>query len=272
MGVISLIILPDSIAETDESFVVELYNVTPSNQRLRQGDSTVTVTILESDDPGGFFEFSPSTLGPFFLSESFALALAQVTILRVGGSLVERSIYCSARGDDGSQLLGIPNVVVFPPGVVSMDINIVANLDGIPELNMTYDLLLTPYGDPASKVGVERTVTVVVLENDDPYGVFNFPIDGQTLLINESLSNENFTAEFEVVRGGGSFGDVTVSWMVIQTSFMVDVYPTEGTVNFPDGVVRSSFTIQSVNDQVILPTLCRLCFDMVNCSRYRFVH
>lgn len=178
--------------------------------------------------------------------------MADVTILRLGGSLVERSINVLARGDDGSQFYGVPNVVVFPPGVSSRVVSITAVSDGIPELNTTFDLVLTPYGDPASKIGTQRTVSLVVRESDDPYGVVRFPVDQQILEVRESTLGRNFTAEFTILRDQGTFGEIAAHWMVNSSSSVVeDVYPTEGTVIFQDGVNQSSITIQSIDDQVL---------------------
>lgn len=35
------------------------------NQILKYGFTTCEITILENDDPGGVFEFSPSSRGPY---------------------------------------------------------------------------------------------------------------------------------------------------------------------------------------------------------------
>lgn len=39
--------------------------VSVENQILKYGFTTCEITILENDDPGGVFEFSPSSRGPY---------------------------------------------------------------------------------------------------------------------------------------------------------------------------------------------------------------
>lgn len=47
------------------------------NQILKYGFTTCEIIILENDDPGGVFEFSPSSRGPYSIkvAELFLLSL-----------------------------------------------------------------------------------------------------------------------------------------------------------------------------------------------------
>ena len=65
---IVLQIHPDDIPETDEEFVVHLTLVNPNDtQRLIPGASRLSVTILESDAPGGTFQFAPNMQSAYLL-------------------------------------------------------------------------------------------------------------------------------------------------------------------------------------------------------------
>lgn len=43
------------------------------NQILKYGFTTREITILENDDPGGVFEFSPSSRGPYSIKVAISI-------------------------------------------------------------------------------------------------------------------------------------------------------------------------------------------------------
>ena len=234
----------------DETMVVQLYNVQPTNQILRQGDTEVLVTIRENDGPGGYFEFSPLTPGPFVITEGGDLT--QVTILRLGGSLVERSVRYFAQGDSMplQEFYGLPQVVTFYPGETSKEVSFVAQPDTIPELNETFQLTLASFGNPPSDLGVRTTIDITVLENDDPHGIFGFPEDPMVRSIDESTGSDSYTARFPVVRSAGRFGQANISWSVVTTGAIVDISPLSGTLSFQDGVNTLDIGITARADEV----------------------
>ncbi|XP_038076858.1 adhesion G-protein coupled receptor V1-like isoform X2 [Patiria miniata] len=247
---IVLEILPDDLAETDETMIIQLYNVQPGSQILRQGDTEAVVTIRENDGPGGYFEFSPLTPGPFVISEGGDLV--QVTILRRGGSLVTRSVRYFAAGDSmtSPEFYGLPQVVTFNPGETEKNISFVAAPDSIPELNEMFQLTLATFGNPPSDLGDLTTIQVTVLENDDPHGVFTFPEDPTIRHIDESKGTDIYSARFPVLRDAGVFGQANVSWAVITTGAALDISPLSGVLTYGDGISLQEIEITARADEI----------------------
>ena len=83
--------------------------------------------------------------------------------------------------------------------------------DDIPEIAESFNLLLISaelVDDDSSSspsIGLQNNLTVVILENDNAYGVLQF--ERATL----SLEEENRIVAVTVLRESGSFGVVTVS-------------------------------------------------------------
>lgn len=84
-------------------------------------------------------------------------------------------------------------------------------------------------------------VIVVIKANDDHNGVLSFmsPMSGKppTLTVSEDGLP---TVELSVVRGGGSFGAVTIQWEVIRNDsnndpVSTDINPTSGMLSFREG-------------------------------------
>lgn len=50
------------------------------NQILKAGFTSRDIVIMENDDPGGVFEFSPSSRGPWLINVSFELESANVNV------------------------------------------------------------------------------------------------------------------------------------------------------------------------------------------------
>ncbi|XP_030832667.1 adhesion G-protein coupled receptor V1 isoform X3 [Strongylocentrotus purpuratus] len=248
MQVLTVEILPDELAETDETFGVELYQVFPDNQLLRSEDTIATVTILENDNPGGSFEFSSSTAGPYTISEGGDVI--QIQMERTGGSLVQRSVVFSIEGGGSAEFFGAQGLAEFPPGVHTYTITLAAVADDIPELDETFYLTLSPYGTPASKLGNRTMIEITVLSNDDPYGVIEFQDDPALIYIDESTSSSNQTAEFAVVRSRGTFGEASVSWNVQPAGSFFDLIPTQGVVTFGNGESLKFVSVTARNDQI----------------------
>lgn len=56
--------LPNRIV-TQNKLLPSFLRVSVENQILKYGFTTREIIILENDDPGGVFEFSPSSRGPY---------------------------------------------------------------------------------------------------------------------------------------------------------------------------------------------------------------
>ncbi|XP_035665839.1 adhesion G-protein coupled receptor V1-like [Branchiostoma floridae] len=245
---ISIEILPDDIAETDETFTVELQSVVPSStQKLKPGFETVNVVIEENDDAGGIFSFSDSTVGPFVVQEG---ELILSTIIRDGGALVPRTVQYTIEPNGEANFLGGVGVARFEVGETSHTVRIQALQDGVPELNETYTLELRSFSgqdQAASVIGSPSTISISVLENDDPYGVFSFADTDVT--ISESTSSNVYPASLRVDRNRGVFGPARVSWYISPNN-TADLSPVAGVLQFADGEGHKMLELQSLPDMI----------------------
>ena len=76
----------DSIPELEETFVVTLVSAGEMNQQINGGSSSSYVTIRASDTPGGTISLSPTSTGPFVVSELTNDSVA-LTLVRTGALL-----------------------------------------------------------------------------------------------------------------------------------------------------------------------------------------
>lgn len=75
------IYLPNRII-TEKTLLPSFPRVSVENQILKYGFTTCEIIILENDDPGGVFEFSPSSRGPY------SIKVAELFLLIIMDNLV----------------------------------------------------------------------------------------------------------------------------------------------------------------------------------------
>ncbi|XP_071965307.1 adhesion G-protein coupled receptor V1-like isoform X2 [Antedon mediterranea] len=251
-GYIYIQISADDFAELEELFQVELYSITPDNQRLKEGSVTAEIAILENDDPGGVFEFASFSSGPYVTTESFQVI--QVSIIRTGSALATREVMYSMIDTSGVSnivdFIHVPNVVTFEPGETIRNISFLAFDDDIPELDEVFNFTLQSFGSVPSEIGPNSNIVVTILENDKPYGMFHFEQTPTIIYIDESKGTPLEVARFAVIRSEGSFTTVTVSWTVLPQMSPIDVSPVNGSLTFIEGQTLAYIEISSQDDQI----------------------
>uniref|UniRef100_A0A8C2V3T1 Adhesion G-protein coupled receptor V1 n=1 Tax=Chinchilla lanigera TaxID=34839 RepID=A0A8C2V3T1_CHILA len=228
-----------------ERFVV-YFGVNIENEVLKSGYTSRDLIILENDDPGGVFEFSPASRGPYVIHEGESVELH---IIRSQGALLKQFLYYRVEPRDSNEFYGNMGVLEFEPGEREIVITLLSRLDGIPELDEHYRVVLSSHGERGSKLGSATVVNVTILKNDDPHGVIEFISDGLTVTINESKGDDIYSAVYGVTRNRGNFGDVSISW-VVSPDFTQDVFPVEGTIFFGDQESSKNITICSLPDEI----------------------
>ncbi|XP_058430567.1 adhesion G-protein coupled receptor V1 isoform X1 [Marmota monax] len=228
-----------------ERFVV-YFGVNVENQVLKSGYTTRDLVILENDDPGGVFEFSPASRGPYVIKEGDSVELH---IIRSKGALVKQFLHYRVEPRDSSEFYGNTGVLEFKPGEREIVITLLSRLDGIPELDEHYWVVLSSHGERESKLGSASVVNITILKNDDPHGIIEFVSDGLIETINESKADNIYSAVYGVIRHRGNFGDVSVSW-VVSPDFTQDVIPVQGTIFFGDKEFSKNITIYSLPDEI----------------------
>uniref|UniRef100_A0A8C5P4D2 Adhesion G-protein coupled receptor V1 n=1 Tax=Jaculus jaculus TaxID=51337 RepID=A0A8C5P4D2_JACJA len=228
-----------------ERFVV-YFGVNTDNQVLKSGYTSRDLIILENDDPGGVFEFSPSSRGPYAIKEGESVELH---IIRSRGALVKQFLHYQVEPRDSNEFYGSTGVLEFKPGEREIVITLLTRLDGIPEVDEQYWVILSSHGGRESKLGRATAVNITILSNDDPCGIVEFLSDDLTVIINESKGDDIYSAVYGVIRNQGNFGDVSVSW-VISPNFTNDIFPVQGAVFFGDQEFFKNITVHSLPDEI----------------------
>ncbi|XP_058132092.1 adhesion G-protein coupled receptor V1 [Dasypus novemcinctus] len=243
---INITVKADDIPEMNETITLSLDRVNVENQVLKSGYTSCDLIILENDDPGGVFEFSPASRGPYVIKEGEAVELH---IIRSRGALIKQFLHYWVEPRDSNEFYGNSGVLEFKPGEREIVITLLTRLDGIPELDEHYWLVLGSHGERESKLGSATVVNITILKNDDPHGIIEFVSDGLIVIINESKGDDTYSAVYGVIRNQGNFGDVSVLW-VVSPDFTEDVFPVQGTIFFGDQEFSKNITIYSLPDEI----------------------
>ncbi|NWX37327.1 GPR98 protein, partial [Notiomystis cincta] len=243
---INITIKADDIPEMNETVILTLDRVSVENQILKYGFTTREITILENDDPGGVFEFSPSSRGPYSIKEGDSVELL---IVRSRGSLVRRFLRYTVEPRDNNEFYGSTGILEFKPGEREIIITLLARIDGIPELDEEYAVVLSGYSEMSGKLGNATRVNITILKNDDPHGVIQFLPDELSVTIKESKGEIIYAASYRLVRNQGNYGNVSVSW-IVDPACTNDIYPEQGTIFFENLEFSKNITIYSLPDEV----------------------
>ncbi|XP_076021271.1 adhesion G-protein coupled receptor V1 [Genypterus blacodes] len=243
---INLTVIADDIPEVNETLLLTLDRSNVENQILKAGFTSREIVIMENDDPGGVFEFSPFSRGPWVIAEGEAVELH---VVRAQGQLLKQLIRYAVVPSGNAEFYGATGILEFKPGEREVVVALVARPDGVPELDETFSVVLSSHSTPPSRLGNRREVNITVRKNDDPYGVIEFIQPGLTQAINESKSSEMHQASYPVMRNRGHFGEVTVSW-VLEPSLSGDVSPIQGNITFEEGEYLKDLSLSSVPDEI----------------------
>ncbi|XP_029429217.1 adhesion G-protein coupled receptor V1 [Rhinatrema bivittatum] len=243
---INITVKADDIPEVNETAIVSLDRVSVENQILKSGFTSCEIIILENDDPGGVFEFSPATRGPYSIREGESVELR---IRRSKGVLVKQFLRYTIEPRDSDEFYGKLGILEFKPGENEIVITLLTRKDGIPELDETYSVVLSSHSELPSTLGAAIRVNITILKNDDPHGVIEFITDELIGTIKETKGEDIFAASFGVIRNMGRFGNVSVTW-VVNPGFTNDVFPVQGTIPFGDQEFSKNITIYSLPDEI----------------------
>ncbi|NXI47503.1 GPR98 protein, partial [Galbula dea] len=243
---INITVKADDIPEMNETVLLTLDRVSVENQILKYGFTTREMIILGNDDPGGVFEFAPTSRGPYSIKEGESVELK---IIRSRGSLVRQFLHYTVEPRDNNEFYGSTGILEFKPGEREIIITLLTRMDGIPELDEMYSVVLSGYSEMPGKLGNATRVNITILKNDDPHGVLQFLSDELSVTIKESKGEMIYSADYTVVRHQGNYGNVSVSWM-IDPACTNDIYPEQGTLFFGNLEFSKNITIYSLPDEV----------------------
>ncbi|XP_053180894.1 adhesion G-protein coupled receptor V1 [Scomber japonicus] len=243
---INLTVLADNIPEVNETLVLTLDRSNVENQILKAGFTSREIVILENDDPGGVFEFSPFSRGPWVINEGETVELY---VVRAQGQLLKQLVRYAVMPSGNTEFYSATGILEFKPGEREVAVALVARPDGVPELDETFSVVLSSHSTPPSRLGNHREVNITVRRNDDPFGVIEFAQSGLTVAINESKGKEMHKAVYHVVRNRGHFGEVSVSW-VLEPALPGDVSPLQGNITFKEREYLKNLTLFSEPDEI----------------------
>ncbi|KAJ8380590.1 hypothetical protein SKAU_G00013680 [Synaphobranchus kaupii] len=243
---INITVEADNIPEINETVLITLDRTNVENQILKPGFTSREIVILENDDPGGVFEFSPRSRGPWIINEGETVELR---VVRSQGRLLSQLVRYATMPAGNAEFYGATGVMEFTPGDREVVVALVAKPDGVPELDETFSVVLSSYSTPPSSLGSAREVNITVRKNDDPFGVIEFIRPGLAEAINESKGLDSHSASYPIVRNRGGFGEVSVFW-VLEPRLSGDVSPVQGYVVFGEGEHEKNLTVFSVPDQI----------------------
>ncbi|KAM9822621.1 adhesion G-protein coupled receptor V1 isoform 2-T2 [Syngnathus typhle] len=254
---INLTVMADNTPEVNETLLLTLERVETArfivyfgsdveNQILKAGFTTRVLVIVENDDPGGVFEFSPSSRGPWLINEGEAVELH---VVRAQGQLLKQLVRYVVMPAGNSEFYGATGILEFKPGEREVVVALVAKPDGVPELDETFSVVLGSHSTPPSRLGNHREVNVTVRGNDDPFGVIEFGPSGAIKAISESKGNQTYQATYSVERSRGLFGEVSVSWS-LEPAASGDVRPIRGNITFKEGDSLKNLTLLSLPDEI----------------------
>ncbi|PKU33178.1 hypothetical protein llap_16518 [Limosa lapponica baueri] len=116
---INITIKADDTPEMNETVLLTLDRVSVENQILKYGFTTREIVILENDDPGGVFEFSPSSRGPYSIKEGESVELQ---IVRSRGSLVRQFLRYTVEPRDNNEFYGSTGILEFKPEPLTVSV------------------------------------------------------------------------------------------------------------------------------------------------------
>ncbi|XP_018414734.1 PREDICTED: G-protein coupled receptor 98, partial [Nanorana parkeri] len=244
--VINITIKADDIPELNETVIISLDRVSAENQVIKSGFTSCELTVLGNDDPGGVFGFSPYFRGPHSVKEGDSVELR---ISRSRGALVKQFLRYTIEPKDSNEFYGNTGILEFQTGEKEIVITLLTRMDGIPELDELYSVVLSPHGDFPITLGDATRVNITILKNDDPHGVIEFITAGLVQTINESKGDYMSYASFDLIRKQGHFGNINVSW-TISPSSTSDVFPTYGIVQFKEQETLKTISISSTPDEI----------------------
>ena len=142
------------------------------------------MTILQNDNAEGVFFISNATRGPFILQES-STEIIVITIEREGGALTNQLIQHEIP-NGGDDLIGGFGFANFIANQRSITVTILINDDTIPEIDETFNFMISAVNGNEAILGSPTSVVITILANDDFAGVFLFAASSLSLFVGES--------------------------------------------------------------------------------------
>jgi len=244
-------ILDDTFFEGNESFGINLSNVSGGATLGTNNSALIIITENDPEPPAGSVQFNAVS---YSVDENIAGGELTISVTRTGGSFGDISVdYVTLDGtaNAASDYSAVKNTLNFADGDTSdktFTIPIVD--DNIFEGNETFTINLSVATGGAT-LGTNRNAEITIIENDlmPPAGSLQF--EQASYSVNENIAGG--TLNIMVTRMGGSFGKISVDYTTLDGTATVanqDYLPVNGVLDFADGELSKNITI-SINDDNI---------------------
>ena len=298
----------DGVPELPESFVVGLQGVTTGTglsaavgttsidgagaTEFIGGASNVTIAISENENARGVLIFEPASLQRTVEEPANSATTVVFVLRRVAGAFGAVAVQCILSDGAGNDVSPSQRTVEFSDSERRQTVEFSVLPDNVPELVETFNVrLANPQGGAVLGAEEQTIATVVIPENDAPYGTFN--INSATISAIEPSRNADDVGEAEdeditatttltipVIREGGDFGSVTLQYQTFALSeaqmlndavagsnlpllFHVFDSPVEGKLTVRGGILRRA-RFQAVQDCLTA------CLATVSCQSINF--
>ncbi|XP_061172919.1 adhesion G-protein coupled receptor V1-like [Saccostrea echinata] len=254
---INIVIVDNSIPEDQKTFRIDLFN--PQGGADVGVGSSVTVVITHSDGAYGVFEFDEDSLNVQALERGDSgYTSTGFKVIRKQGRIGNVSVKWLLTGNPGNDVVQTEGTVTFDRGVEEAVLYVNVKGDPVPELDKTYQLVLTDAA-PGS-TGLRSTSNFTILANDNPYGVFQISENFRPLQVDEQYKNVSIT----ISRKYGTYGEVEVFYRtllpnetnlpylpsVLARADRSDFRHVEGSLIFTQGQSSASFNVLVMDDNL----------------------
>ncbi|CAH2297028.1 G- coupled receptor 98 [Pelobates cultripes] len=277
---ITVTVLADNIAELAETVTVMLMKATTMNIKDPQKGATIdpqkskaVLTILPNDSPHGVIGWHVDGL-PVRLEEPTGnTTVITLQINREQGFAGDIAVHLEVkqnlslplvnRATENQDFTIKDKVIVIKENQKSAMVTIIILPDDIPELNEGFLLNITNVqftnssgssGLPTLKRPGAEIAEVIINENDDPRGIFQFNVtkDKSGAVIGFEVPAPQNVLRLPVIRIAGRFGPVSVYWEANSiTATNEDFTPPSGNITFSDGQALGVIEIFIVDDTII---------------------
>jgi uncharacterized repeat protein (TIGR01451 family) len=231
----SVLILPDTLDENDETVLLTLSN--PTNATIT-GTNPATLTIVD-DDPLPAVQFGAATYSTGEGSGSASIAV----VLSTASGLPITVDYATSDGtaQSGSDYTTVASLLTFAPGVTSQTFAVPILPDALDEEDETVLLTLSNPGNATLGASNPATLTIV---DDDPLPSVQFSA------ATHSVGEGTGPAFVEVTLSTASGRTVWIDYATADGTAQAgsDYLSTANTLTFPPGSTSQSFFVSILDD------------------------
>ena len=238
-----LTILNDIVAETSESFLLNLF--TPSANSLI-GNTSATATIIDNDAASG----TPIVaINDFVIDEAAKEATFVITLDRPATGVVSMH-YATQNGAAlaGSDFVAASGTLTFAPGETAKTVTVTLLNDTAFEASEAFNLVLSKLSGATS---LDPVGTAIIAENDAP-AVSNSNISVADIVVGESQTYADFLVRLDAPNSN----TVTVNYQTNNGTaiFNSDGIDTSGSLTFAAGEMVKTLRVTLVNDATVEAT------------------